>query len=272
MPGTGEIFTRTDSSGTMVPLHDKLGSTIGLVNGAGAITTQYIYGPFGTRSVTGAANANPFQFAGMEYDSTVLYHTWARYYSPGLQRFLSEDPLGIGGGDTNIFAYVHNDSVNMTDRLGLISGGAGCEGGECGTGEPPPGPPPIYPGNQVNPGITPNSLLEIRQQATGPKPGQITLEQFDASFEALSVSSAFGLLAGGYVAIYVFAASPAGIAVGAFVGVIAVGSFGYRLFIESGQSSADSNLNEHGDWARKDTDAAAQFNFENNLEAFGYIP
>jgi hypothetical protein len=54
--------------------------------------------------------------------------------------------------------------------------------------------------------------------------------------------------------------------------VIAVGSFGYRLFIESGQSSADSNLNEHGDWARKDTDAAAQFNFENNLEAFGYIP
>jgi RHS repeat-associated protein len=124
MPGTGEIFSRTDSSGTMVPLRDRLGSTIALVNGAGAITTQYTYGPFGTRTMTGTANANPFQFAGMEYDSTGLCHTFARYYSPGLQRFLSEDPLGINGGDTNIFAYVHNNPVSMTDPLGL-SGGSG---------------------------------------------------------------------------------------------------------------------------------------------------
>ena len=125
MPGTGEIFSRTDSSGTMVPLLDRLGSTIALVNGAGAITTQYTYGPFGTRSVTGAANGNPFQFAGMEYDSTGLYHTFARYYSPGLQRFLSEDPLGIGGGDTNIFAYAHDNPVNMIDPLGLSGSGGG---------------------------------------------------------------------------------------------------------------------------------------------------
>ena len=106
----------------MVPLRDQLGSTIGLVNGTGAITTQYTYAPFGTRTMTGNANANPFQFAGMEYDSTGLYHTFARYYSPGLQRFLSEDPLGIGGGDTNIFAYVHNNPINLVDPLGLLSG------------------------------------------------------------------------------------------------------------------------------------------------------
>jgi RHS repeat-associated protein len=134
MPGTGEVFARTDSSRTMVPLHDQLGSTIGLVNGAGAITTQYTYGPFGTRSMTGAANANPFQFAGMEYDSTGLYHTFARYYSPGLQRFLSEDPLGIGGGDTNIFAYVQNNTVDLVDRLGLSAGSSG------GTSGGPGGP------------------------------------------------------------------------------------------------------------------------------------
>ena len=42
----------------------------------------------------------------MEYDSaTSLYHTYARYYSPGLQRFLSEDPLQFGGGDVNLFGY-----------------------------------------------------------------------------------------------------------------------------------------------------------------------
>src|SRR5260370_30590686 len=53
----------------------------------------------------------------MEYDSpTSLYHTYARYYSPGLQRFLSEDPLQFGGGDVSLFAYARNDPVNHSDR------------------------------------------------------------------------------------------------------------------------------------------------------------
>ena len=129
MPGTGEVFARTDSSGMMTPLHDALGSTIGLVNSTGAIATQYTYQPFGESTVTGTANANPFQFAGMEHDGTGLYHTLKRYYSPGLQRFLSEDPLGLAGGDTNVFAYVHNDPVNMVDPLGLSAGSSGSSSG-----------------------------------------------------------------------------------------------------------------------------------------------
>ena len=96
----------------MVPLHDGLGSTIALVDSTGNIVTQYVYEPFGDSTTTGAANSNPFKFAGMESDTSGLYHTWARYYSPGLQRFLSEDPLGLAAGDTNVFAYVANDPVN----------------------------------------------------------------------------------------------------------------------------------------------------------------
>src|SRR5208282_1310806 len=60
---------------------------------------------------------------------------WKRYYSPGLQRFLSEDPIGIGGGDTNIFAYVQNDPVNTIDPLGLSGGGGGGGGGGAGPNE-----------------------------------------------------------------------------------------------------------------------------------------
>ncbi len=57
----------------------------------------------------------------MEYDSpTSLYHTYARYFSPRLQRFLSEDPLQFGGGDMNLFAYVANDPVNGADPFGLV--------------------------------------------------------------------------------------------------------------------------------------------------------
>ncbi len=35
-------------------------------------------------------------------------------------RFISEDPIGFGGGDENLFAYVGNRPVNTTDPFGLI--------------------------------------------------------------------------------------------------------------------------------------------------------
>jgi RHS repeat-associated protein len=49
----------------------------------------------------------------------------ARYYHPGLQRFISEDPIGFAGGDVNLYGYVANSPVNRGDPLGLIDyGGA----------------------------------------------------------------------------------------------------------------------------------------------------
>ncbi len=59
--------------------------------------TTYAYGPFGNTSVTGEASDNPFQYTGRENDQSVLsgvegglYYYRARYYSPELQRFISE--------------------------------------------------------------------------------------------------------------------------------------------------------------------------------------
>jgi len=43
----------------------------------------------------------------------------ARYYHPGLQRFISEDPIGFAGGDFNIYAYGRNNPMRFTDPLGL---------------------------------------------------------------------------------------------------------------------------------------------------------
>jgi len=53
-----EYFTRTDSSGTGNFLSDALGSTVGLSNSSGAITTSYTYDPFRNVTVSGSANAN----------------------------------------------------------------------------------------------------------------------------------------------------------------------------------------------------------------------
>ncbi|MFI5460680.1 MAG: RHS repeat-associated core domain-containing protein, partial [Isosphaerales bacterium] len=55
-----------------------------------------------------------------------LYFMRNRYYSPTLQRFISPDPIGVAGGDANLYAYVGNDPTNLVDPLGLgSSGGVG---------------------------------------------------------------------------------------------------------------------------------------------------
>jgi uncharacterized protein RhaS with RHS repeats len=48
-----------------------------------------------------------------------LYYYRARYYSPQLQRFISEDPIGFTAGDINLYAYVQNNPTNYIDPEGF---------------------------------------------------------------------------------------------------------------------------------------------------------
>ena len=57
--------------------------------------------------------------SGRENDGTGLYYYRARYYSPTIQRFISEDPIGFYGGDVNFYAYVGNNPVKFVDPSGL---------------------------------------------------------------------------------------------------------------------------------------------------------
>jgi RHS repeat-associated protein len=141
--GVDETFARTDGSGTSTLLVDALGSTLELADGSGTAQTLYTFEPFGASGVSGAASTNAAQFTSRESDSTGLYYYRARFYHPGLQRFISEDPLGFGGG-LNLFAYVGNRPTAFIDPLGLkpkpcffcfgSSGGAGSGGGWGGGG------------------------------------------------------------------------------------------------------------------------------------------
>ena len=58
-------------------------------------------------------------YINFEYDvESGLYHLRARHYSPITGTFLSPDPIGFEGGDTNLYGYVFNNSVNLTDPTG----------------------------------------------------------------------------------------------------------------------------------------------------------
>lgn len=63
----------------------------------------------------------PFGFAGGLYDpDTGLVRFGARDYDPESGRWTTKDPIGFGGGDTNLYAYAGNDPVNNSDPSGLF--------------------------------------------------------------------------------------------------------------------------------------------------------
>ncbi len=118
--GIDERFTRTDSSATANFLTDALGSTLALTDPSGNTLASYTYEPFGNTTATGSS-ASTYQFTGRENDGTGVYYYRARYYSPTLQRFMSEDPLGMLGSGPNLYAYVSNSPINGTDPEGTVS-------------------------------------------------------------------------------------------------------------------------------------------------------
>lgn len=117
--GGDQVFTRTDGTITRELFTDALGSTVALADTTGAVQTSYTYEAFGGTTQTGGANTNSYKYTGREDDGTGLYYYRARYYSPRLQRFVSEDPIGFAGSDANLYRYVGGNPVSNRDPSGL---------------------------------------------------------------------------------------------------------------------------------------------------------
>lgn len=97
---------------------DHLGSTRMLTDSAGGTVETYDYDPYGNPAPGAPSGDNPYQYTGRERDASGLYYYRARYYHPGMARFISEDPLGLAAG-INMYAYVEGNPINYIDPLGL---------------------------------------------------------------------------------------------------------------------------------------------------------
>jgi len=133
------------TSGTIVPgerlfyLTDANHNVTAVVDVDGDVVERYDYDPYGRVTVYDAAWANPASvsavgntllFAGQDVDETTgLQYVRARWYSPVVGGFVSRDPIGFEGGDSNVYRYVGGNPANYTDPLGLqassSSGGPG---------------------------------------------------------------------------------------------------------------------------------------------------
>jgi len=112
---------------------DQVGSLRVITDSSGNLVKQIDYDSFGNiLSETGSlALSVPFGFAGGLHDrDTGLVKFGYRDYDPDNGRWCAKDPIGFGGGDTDLFGYCMNDPVNLVDPtgefalLGAIIGGA----------------------------------------------------------------------------------------------------------------------------------------------------
>lgn len=98
---------------------DGLGSIVAITDAAHAVVQSYEYDSYGMIKPS-TSFANSFTFVGKEWDrETGLSRMGVRYYDFMEGRFVSKDPIGFAGGDTNLYGYVQNNPINFTDPTGL---------------------------------------------------------------------------------------------------------------------------------------------------------
>ncbi len=144
--GRGLTAMTTPDERTYCYHYNAVGSTIALTDDAGNIVNSYAYDSFGKITDRQEQVGQPFTFVGqygVMTEPNGFYYMRARYYDPQVGRFISEDPIGLDGGDVNLYAYAGNNPIMgvdpwglCTERDGLIYDSSGRLVGEQGLEDP----------------------------------------------------------------------------------------------------------------------------------------
>jgi RHS repeat-associated protein len=112
--GQGRAYFVTDGHGDVRGLYDAAGRSVG----------SYSYGAFGEKQEASGSFNNPFRYTGELWEEEVgLLYLRARFYAPGVGRFVTEDPYQ---GQLEVpwthhrFVYTGNNPLNLWDPSGHI--------------------------------------------------------------------------------------------------------------------------------------------------------
>jgi RHS repeat-associated protein len=139
---SGQIIGESDSAGTIIaeyvylngqPLaklegvntyyyhNDHLATPQKMTDSSGTVVWSADYKPFGEATVTVSTITNNLRFPGQYFDAeTGLNYNLNRDYNPPLGRYTQADPIGLSGGDVNVYRYVMNNPVANVDENGLL--------------------------------------------------------------------------------------------------------------------------------------------------------
>ncbi len=141
LDGSDAVVARFEYAGGRMPVamvqgedvyylaYDQVGSLRAVYTAAGAVVRTVEYDAWGVILDEDIAPGYeglkvPFGFAsGLHDRDTDLVLFGLRTYDPETGRWTSRDPIGLAGGDTDLYAYCGNDPVNAVDPSGLSRNG-----------------------------------------------------------------------------------------------------------------------------------------------------
>ncbi len=124
LPGLG-LAARRDAAGSEYYYDvDGQGSVLGITDASGSYQNRNFYLPFGRRVALVDNLADPHAYLGqfgVQDDGDGRLYMHARYFLPDIAHFMTPDPLGLDGGDANLYRYAANDPVNRIDPNGTFA-------------------------------------------------------------------------------------------------------------------------------------------------------
>ena len=103
--------------------YNHVGTLLAIADESGSIVHIEETDSFGRRlSHHKLTSVAMLSFGGGQLDEdTGLVHFLFRDYDPATGFFIQQDPLGLRGGDVDVYGYCLDDPVNMVDPLGLAT-------------------------------------------------------------------------------------------------------------------------------------------------------
>ena len=121
----GEIVSESRAGVLHDYVSDPLGNTVALLDDTQTQTDQWAYFPYGESVRVKGTTSTPMLFVGnkscRQDSSAIRSYMQYRFLDMVKARWMTEEPIGPRDGDLNLYPYVANRPVTITDPSGLFS-------------------------------------------------------------------------------------------------------------------------------------------------------